>query len=453
MTRKHRNRTVRNVAFGALAGLALAAGCGGGSSTPPGGTTAAVNCTGSTCEVKGEIKESTTFASDKTYVLKNLVFVLPPAVLTIEAGTTIKGDRGSALIVARGAKLSAVGTASAPIVFTSNQPVGQRNRGDWGGVVLLGRATINVTGGENNIEGIADTDDRGKYGGTDDEDSSGTLKYIRIEFAGFELTPNNELNGLTCGGCGRGTVLDYIQVHRGADDGIELFGGTVDLKHVVITLPNDDGLDWDFGWRGRAQFVVVQQEAANGNNGYEADNNADNNTATPMSKPTIYNATLVGSDADPSATADTQRGMVLRRGTGGLLYNHVVIGFSKTAIDVRDDATVANTASGDLMVKNSLFFSNGANDIDFPQSDIGPGSFDEDVFFKAQTMTNQFGTDPQLGAPFNLTAPDWLPAAGSVALSSGATPPSDGFFDTSATFIGAFGAVNWAAGWTAFPEN
>jgi hypothetical protein len=439
--------------------LALAAGCGSESRVNPPGDggigTSSVN-------VSGEITASTTWTADKTYVLKDLVFVRAPAVLTIQAGTRVKGERGSALIVTRGAKIVAEGTAQAPIVFTSAKPEGARNRGDWGGVVLLGRAPINVAGGENAIEGIVNTDGRGTYGGSDPADSSGTLRYVRIEFAGFELSPDNELNGLTCGGCGSGTVLDYIQVHRAADDGIEFFGGTVNLKHAVITLPNDDGLDWDFGWQGKAQFIVIQQEAANGENGYEGDNNRDSPEASPRSSPTIYNATIVGSNAPPGQTAQTQRGMVLRRGTGARLYNHLILGMSATAVDIRDGSetamtsTVGQAVSGNLFIKNSCFYQNAPGAVHFPAEDGAANNdngFDENAFFRRVEMANLFDADPRLTDPYHKTAPNWVPQAGSPVMTGAATPPSDGFFDPSATYMGAFGTTNWAAGWTAYPEN
>ncbi len=162
----------------------------------------------------------------------------------------MKGNADTSLVVTTTARLEAVGTAAAPIVFTSNEPVGQRGPGNWGGIVLLGNAPLNVEGGSESIEGFPAGAERTVYGGADAAHDFGTLKYARVEFAGFELERDNELNALTVGGCGTGTEIDYVQVHLGADDGVEMFGGTADLRHIVITQPDDDGLDWDFGWTG-----------------------------------------------------------------------------------------------------------------------------------------------------------------------------------------------------------
>ncbi|HXH83231.1 MAG TPA: hypothetical protein VNN07_09910, partial [Candidatus Tectomicrobia bacterium] len=176
--------------------------------------------------VAGEITADTHWTADRVWVLRDFVFVRGPAVLRIDPGTEIRGERGSALVIARGAKIIAEGTREQPIVFTSSKPPGARYRGDWGGVNLLGRAPLNIAGGENALSGMPISNGLGFYGGDDPEDSSGVMRFVRIEFAGYPLTPDTKLNGFTCAGCGRGTVLEYLQVHRAADDGIEFFGGT-----------------------------------------------------------------------------------------------------------------------------------------------------------------------------------------------------------------------------------
>jgi hypothetical protein len=398
--------------------------------------------------VSGDITRDTHWRADTAYVLRDFAFVRAPATLTIEPGTVVRGERGSALVITRGARIHAEGTAENPIVFTSAKPAGARYRGDWGGLMLLGAAPINVAGGENVLPGVPIAEGRGAYGGADPEDSSGVLRYVRVEFGGYALTPDTKLNGLTCAGCGRRTVLDYIQVHRAADDGLEIFGGTVDVKHVVLTFAYDDGLDWDMGWQGRAQFVVVAQEPANGEALYEADNSRDNHSAEPRSEPTIYNATLVGSRVGPEATAQVQRAMVLRRGTGARLYNHVVIGASAAAIDVRDRTTFGLAASGDLFVRQSIFFENGGDGLGFlPRTE----AFDALAFFTQSSLGNRVGVDPMLERPYDRTAPSWMPLAGSPVFSSGVAPPDDGFFDPRADFVGAFGTEDWTAGWTAYP--
>ncbi|RYZ31531.1 MAG: hypothetical protein EOO72_16690, partial [Myxococcaceae bacterium] len=268
-----------------LSSLTLLAGCGDDepNNTPDGGDPQAT-----AQDVKGSITGDTIWKAGTTYTLKDYVFV-ESGTLTIEPGVIVKGDTGSALVITREAKLNAVGTAEKPIVFTSSQAEGTRAAGDWGGVVLLGKAKINVAGGENTIEGFFATsgDTRTKYGGGDDAHDCGKLKYARIEFAGYELAEDNELNGLTTGACGTATDIDYVQVHKGADDGVEMFGGTAGLKHIVISQPDDDGLDYDLGWRGKVQFLVVQQNAVVGNRAIEASGNKNDNVAQPHSVPEI----------------------------------------------------------------------------------------------------------------------------------------------------------------------
>ena len=408
----------------------------------------------------GDIAVDTTWTKNKIYTLKGYVFVTG-GTLTIEAGTTIKGENGSALAITKDAKIVANGTAAEPIVFTS--AAATPASGDWGGVVMLGKAPINVTGGTNPIEGFAASfGERVRYGGTDAAHNCGTLKYARIEFAGFALAVDTELNGLTIGGCGAATVIDYVQSHLGLDDGIEIFGGTVDVKHLVITQPDDDGLDWDFGWSGRAQFVIVQQKDGRGDKGFEADNNPNNNDLTPRSAPTIWNATLIGGDG-PS-TAKKQGGMHLRRGTAGLINNAVVAYFNQFGADIDGTSTRAQFGAA-LQIKNTYFmkstnaaaiwpanFDMGAtaqNDCDPAPAPVGSNCFDEQAMIGGDA-TNHLDVDAQLVAPKNLTTPNFKPAAGSPVLTGCGTPPSG--FDTTATFCGAIGANDWTAGWTRYPN-
>lgn len=412
----------------------------------------------SVVNVTADITADTTWTKDNFYVLKQLTYV-NGATLTIEPGTTIAGDSASALVVSRGAKLVASGTAAEPIVFTSSLPVGQRGsaQGDWGGLVFLGRATINTLGGENNAEGLAD-EARNKYGGTDDAYDCGTLKYVRVEFAGRPLSANNELNGITFNACGSATTVDFVQVHRGVDDGVEIFGGTINLKHVVITGSDDDGLDWDKGWRGKAQFVIAAQIPGRGNHGIEADNDASNADLMPRSAPTLFNVTLVGRNPDTAASEGPSRGLILRAGTAGSLANLLVTNFTDKGFIVDGNPSKAQWTAGALSVKNSLFFQNPMALTDYaspPRADGGitDNMFNEPTELAAPSLDNRFDVDPKLAAATNVTAPSFKPLAESPALMGGATPPSDGFFDVSATFVGAVGTVDWTAGWTAFPEN
>lgn len=398
----------------------------------------------------GEITADTTWDCDHFYRLTGLVFVLD-GTLTIEAGTRIIGDGGSALVITRNAQIDAEGHPSAPIVFTSSVAVGTRDRGNWGGLVLLGRAPINVTSGENRIEGIAGTDVRTTYGGGAAPDAAhdcGTVRYARIEFAGFELTTDNELNGLTVGGCGTGTTLDHIQVHMGDDDGIEFFGGTASMDHILVTRAADDSLDWDFGWNGRVQYLAVQQDPNAADMGFESDNSATAPLATPISDPTIFNATLIGTN---DTVAGTQRGMLLRRGTHATLRNLIVQGFPEpTRVDGAE--SIAAVTSTDLSVANSLFFEVGPDGMTAFETRLG------DVIMPIPTWTaagamNRVGTNPMLADPYDLTAPDLTPTTASVVTTGAATPPAG--FETQAVYLGAFGpdCDDWTAGWTSFPAN
>ncbi|WP_224361410.1 hypothetical protein [Hyalangium versicolor] len=405
------------------------------------------------CEVSQNITSDTTWTKDHTYLLKANVFV-KDATLKIEAGTVIKGSYNTSLAITTSAKIDAQGTAAAPIVFTSVVDTGSRQAGNWGGVVLLGKAPINVQGGVDNIEGYPESADT-QYGGSDAAHNCGTIKYTRIEFAGFRLGGNNELNGLTMGGCGTATTIDYVQVHRGLDDGVEVFGGTVNIKHVVITLPDDDGLDWDQGWTGKAQFVVIQQNRLVGNNGIEADNSAASPNATPRSNPTVWNLTLVGSDQPKGNAAQTQGGIILRAGTAGSINNGIVAYFNDFALDVSASESIAQANSGNITVKNTTFWSTKvAYDATnfFVKSAATDGSdFSEWAKFGPDAEASNTMADPKLSkAVYKAgTAPSFKPDASLV----GGTPPGDGFFDTSATFRGAVGDVNWLDGWTAFPES
>lgn len=443
------------------AALALTAACGSPTTSGTGGGAGGGSGGGGGAapsgDVTADITVDTTWKKDTVYTLKTLIYVTNGATLTIEPGTVVQGDRTSALVVARDGKLVAAGTAAEPIVFTSSTPAGQRGgpQGDWGGLVLNGRASINITGGENNAEGLAD-EPRNKYGGgtsPDDSWNCGTLKYVRVEFAGRALTADNELNGITLNACGSGTTVDFVQVHRGVDDGIELFGGTVNLKHVVVTGSDDDGLDWDQGWTGKAQFVVVQQISGRGNHGIEADSNRTNNDLLPRSAPTLFNVTLVGRNPDTTPSEGPSRGLMLRQGTAGKLGNFIVTNFTSNALTVDQAATATQWTTGALEVHHSIFFNNPNVGWSAATGSMPDNQFDEAMALSDVSRANR-DLDPQLAAAMNETAPNFKPLMDSPALQGGgATPPADGFFDASATFIGAVGTTDWTTGWTAYPEN
>src|SRR5690606_21089408 len=270
---------------------------------------------------------------DETYALQGLTFVKEGVTLTIEPGARITGASGlattPALVVQSGARLKAVGTKEKPIVFTSHDSQNPE-RGDFGGVVILGKAGINFAGGSTTIEGIQGM----TYGGDDDADSSGELKYVRIEYAGFELAPNNEINGLTMGGVGSKTSVSYVQVFEALDDCFEWFGGTVSAQYLACTGVDDDMFDWDAGWRGSLQFAVGAADASTNSdaNGIEADNLDKNEENTPRSNPKVSNITLIG-NGDKSLN-----GMRLRRGTAGSITNAIVTGFNTGAAVFVDGA-------------------------------------------------------------------------------------------------------------------
>ncbi|MEM1350380.1 MAG: hypothetical protein AAGI01_17605, partial [Myxococcota bacterium] len=356
-------------------------------------------CRSNTVIVSENIEQDVTWARENIYVLDDVIFVENDATVTIEAGTTILGNDGSAFIITRGSKLRAQGEADLPIVFSSSRPVGERRSGDWGGVALLGRAPTNEV--EPVLEGVLD-EGRAMFGGGEREYSCGVLEYVRIEFAGFPLERDEELNGLTLGGCGSGTILDHIQVHKGDDDGVEIFGGNVDLKHVVITGADDDSLDWDRGWVGTIQFLVIQQDE-NGDHGIEADSWKDDEVSFPISAPYIANMTLVA-----ARDAGAPKSILMREGTAGVIVNSIFLGHNVYAVDIDDQVTVDNITAGTLRIEHSMFFDigpNGNNYFPTPEAeDLGMGTdndagFDEDTHFRDPVFENVFGIDPVLRDP------------------------------------------------------
>ena len=410
------------------------------------------------CVVSGRITSDTTWGSGTYWVLRGAVFVESPARLTIDAGTEIFGEfaTNGTLIIARGAQILANGTASAPIVFSSDQPIGERGRADWGGLIINGRAPLNVPGGEGVGEG-----DTGTYGGNDPADDSGHLRYVRVEFAGTEFSPDNELNGIAFQGVGSNTEVDHVMVKYNKDDGLEFFGGTVAVKHVVLQGIADDSVDWTDGWTGKGQFIIVMQSGDDADQGIEADNNGDNNNLTPRSNPTLYNLTLIG-DPDTDEGSESDIGMLLREGTSATIRNFIVLGFKEASIDIDHTATYDQVDNGSLTLASGIIHGNCS--VSGCDGQFRPDSDDA----AATTPTKDFVTgsanvsfaDPMLAAPFRLSNPDYRPAATSPALTGGvapATPPNDGFFEV-AQFIGAVGPAGggkdtWWQGWTDFATN
>jgi len=414
-----------------LGGLTLA-GCsdgdGGNGPTDPGQPDVIVK--------NGQITASETWTADNRYLIQGALFVRAGATLTIQAGTTIFGDQATTgtLIVDRGAQIIAQGTATSPIVFTSSAAVGSRARGQWGGLILNGRAPLNIPGGE--AEGEGGT---GTYGGDDPTDSSGILRYVRVEFAGIEFSPDNELNGIAFQGTGAGTTCDHLQVKFNQDDGFEWFGGTTACKYLVSTANADDSFDWTDGWQGRGQFWIGQQRGDEADNGFESDSNAENRNAQPRSAPTIYNVTLLG-DPDTNEGTASDIGMLLREGTGGIFRNFIVQGFKEIGVSVVDVSQ--GLVGSELIMTNSIVTGNGQ------------GSFEGDGGQWLNDPSNS-GANPQIADPYNLTAPNFMPSAGGAARNGAvpvATPPNDGFFE-SVDFIGGMGGTDWTQGWTNYTQN
>ncbi|WP_062817009.1 hypothetical protein [Alcanivorax sp. NBRC 102024] len=405
--------------------------------------------------IKGALLGNQTWHAGTTWILDGIVYVEAGASLTIEPGTRIEGRPGSALVITRGATLFSRGQETAPIVFTSHQPEGSRSTGDWGGVVMLGSAPVNRADAQ--IEGVPHGDTRGAFGGSDAGSSCGIMEYTRIEFAGFEVYANNELNGLTLGGCGDGTIVRHVQVHRALDDGIEVFGGTVDLQNIVITGAGDDSLDWDMGWRGRVQFLAIQQHADTGDNAFEGDNQSGNPDASPVSAPTMYNVTLIS----PRSHEKYHRAMTLKAGSGGHFHNIIIDGFSGETIDLKGTETVARIEQGELSFQSMMVNRVGSRGLTFFDPETGDndddGDFDERRYFQSSAVAAQFGTDPLLTRDATSAShPDFAPTSRSPARNGASPIPQGEFWDEAANYLGAVrpGSVqNWTDGWTAYPLN
>ncbi len=401
------------------------------------------------CVLSGEYTASMRLTADKPWLLRSGVVIgddTNETILEIEPGTTVYGESATngLLIVSRSSKLWASGTAAAPIVFTSDQLPGARARGDWGGIVLNGRAPINAcTDGTTpcEAEGEGNT---GTYGGDDWGDDSGWLNYVVIEFGGTEVSPDNEVNGLGLQGVGSATELDYIQVHQTSDDCIEFWGGAVTAKHILCTSPGDDGIDFDLGYQGKMQFAVVQQWGGTGNNGTEADNNPDVHTAEPLTKPMVSNVTFIG-DID---LAESNYGLLLRRGFAPTLANIAADGFSSGCLAIRDQATYDYFSAGTASITNSVIAC--ANPYEDSAEEAETGT--EEGIFEDAAAQNRVVADLGLADAWNQDVPDFAPSTGSPLLTGGQAP-SDSFFEA-ASYVGAFdGTTDWTAGWTRHDPN
>jgi hypothetical protein len=443
-----------------------------------------------------DITANRTLYADTAYTLKGFIHVANGAVLTIQPGTIIKGDfatLGSSLIIMRGARIEAVGTAAAPIVFTSSRAAGSRQPGDWGGLLIIGNAVINRSGTVN-VEGTG-TDGAtvvggrnytvAYSGGTTDTDNSGTLAYVRVEFAGYAPLQDQEFNSFTFCGVGSGTRVSYLESLAGLDDSFEWFGGTMDASYLVAFETADDVLDMSEGYRGRIQFVIAmattQLVPRTGAGNYATDlegieNDGCNGTgctsgfdSTPLTVPLVANVTIIGCGQSSCVGAGGGYGMMLRRGTGGYYVNSVFARWPTAGISLRDvatytragsTATPANTA--DLQVRNILI---AESPLAFQAVSATQNALDlaaNNITMTTSTAAQIFTTVPAVGsAPANIAAFDFMPvtggpaASGGMATFTGAIATKAGTVVTGTSYLGAVapGGTRWWQGWTNYARN
>jgi hypothetical protein len=424
-------------------------------------------------ELTGTLTTQTLSASKK-YLLKGQVFVNDGAVLTIEPGTIIFGDKATkgTLVINKGGRIVAEGTVDKPIVFTSALAEGIRDRGDWGGLVIVGRANVN----QNNpaIEGITPEVNFGTTNSTaNDNESSGTLKYVRVEFAGIELTPNNETNSITMGSLGRGTVIEYCQVSFGGDDGYEWFGGTVNAKYLISLATWDDDFDVDYGYSGNVQFGLAVRYPSfadqSGSNGFECDNGPNDNDVLPYTTGTFSNITVLGPIVTGTTTGNGnyQHAIDLRRRTSVSITNSVFTGFPR-GVRFNQPSVGQQYASGRGVLVNNVLQA-GANTYQ-----AGSGVSVDDVknvweasnstfaqaasaalyeglglkagLFYGSTLAENYAGNPD----FKLLATGTLNTGASFANPKFSEPNRTGFFQNVA-YVGAFGsATDWTDGWAEF---
>ena len=418
--------------------------------------------------VTGDISVDTTWTADNEYILDKPIFVVNNATLTIEPGTTIYGtenDSGSettfgSLIITRGAKIIAAGTHNNPIVFTALDE--RDNPGSlslattqkWGGLIVLGKADLNHLEDELEIEGFpSGSSEYIKYGGNDDTDNSGVIRYVSIRYGGYEFAQGEEINGLTLGAVGSGTTIEYVEVYNNSDDGIEFFGGTVNTKYMVMAYNEDESFDIDQGYRGKNQFWFVIQKPADvgggSDNGGEHDGgDGDDKTLTPFAHPVVYNATWIGASDNPAFR--------LKDNFGGEYHNSIFTNF-KYAFRVDDEdastqTTAKQIADGTLEFKNNIFW----NLADYNGTDASITKDGSAV--EVSLLADSVYSDPQLGgisykADYGL---DPRPSATGIATTGTRSAlPSDNFY-SAANYHGAFdpsASGTWMDGWTKLSQD
>jgi len=357
--------------------------------------------------------------------LDGWVYVKSGATLTIQPGTIIRGTTASTLIIERGAKIIAEGTKDQPIVFTSLKPKGSRAPSDWGGVIILGRATNNkganvtIEGGVGAEYGIGD-------GPAMEEDNSGVMRYVRIEFPGYDIDGRgNEVNGLTMGSVGSGTTIEYIQVSYSGDDAFEWFGGTVNCRYLIALATEDDDFDADYGYRGNVQFALAIRDPSvcdtDGARGFEADNDAQSSYNKPYTSAVFSNVTLIGPGVDESATKKHEVGLLLRRNTRLQIYNLVATKFVKGGLVIDGDPTQKAAKDDSLKIQYSVLAGfGGTAPAVSTKGTTNPLTNPVSWFLGNNNDTTSFDAI-KLAFPVNVTnaAPSYMPAAGSILLTKG----------------------------------
>jgi len=434
-----------------------------------GGTTVVTPTTGTENTIlEGRITENRTLKAGNTYKLRGLVYVTNGAVLTIEPGTKIVGETGQrgGLIITRNAKISADGTIDKPIVFTSESATPQR--GDWAGVVILGNAPVNASfngvQGVGEIEGgINNSDGLGLYGGTNPADNSGILRYVRIEYAGYAFLPDKEINGLTFGGVGNQTVVDYVQVSYANDDSFEWFGGTVNCKHLISFRTLDDDFDTDNGFSGKVQFGIVLRDSSvadiSKSEAFESDNDANGSSLTPQTSAVFSNITALGPKATLANTGNNLFvwGAQIRRNSSISIFNSLIMGWpTGLYIDATKGTPTDNNIPGSLFVQNTIIAGSptavlyGAS----TTAPTGATTASINTWFNTAAYGNSVLTnnsDVGLTAPFNYTAPDFNPTAGSPAAAGGIFTHAKLNGLTNVNYKGACAVGDtWWKNWTKF---
>ncbi|MFA6234371.1 MAG: hypothetical protein WC824_09365 [Bacteroidota bacterium] len=415
-----------------------------------------------------------TLSASNVYILTGIYFVDPGNTLTIPAGTTILGDSASVLCISSGGTIQATGTAASPIIMTSAKPVGSRNPGDWGGVVILGLAPTNQTNPL--IEGGIVP---GSFGGTNPTHSSGTFQYVRIEYAGYRFQLNNETNGLTLGGVGSGTVIDHVQVTYSFDDGFEFFGGTVNAKYLVTIGEIDDGFDTDFGYNGAIQFGFGMKDPnmwdpTDNSRAIETDNcgSAACYGTSPRTNPIFSNFTLVGPKRTNATTVPAGErfdyALMFRRGTQQNLHNSAVVGYERS-LSLRDPETYASIdypayANEFIKIRSTSFASYVGTVDSVETSGINIVTEKPNVNAWLNRQGNNWGAavrqpDALLLTDMSVfTAPNPVPGVGSELISAGTNFSGLPAYITATTYRGAFDpsqsmSSQWTAGWTNFDPN